>query len=396
MSRSSSIILISALLGGCTAFPTVGSESAPIIGGTTDTADPSVVVLFAQVPGANGGSLCTGEVISPHVVLTAAHCVSPAEVGQGAVFTVYNGPNFDQATQAQLWAVSETHFNPLFDTNNLNGGNDVGVAILKNPAPVTPIAINRAPLDTTYVGKSVRFVGYGLDNAAAQTGAGMKRQTTTTLSDYTALLLHFTDGTHETCNGDSGGPAFMTVGGSEVIVGLTSFGDVNCNQGGYDTRVDAMLSFIDPYVQKFDPAPAAAPDMARPPAPPDMAQPPQQPPSGDPQPSSPPQNPPANPPSGSTSGSNNPPSNTPPSNTPPATSQGRSVGQACAKDDDCASKLCGLGTQGTLVCVANSGNAATGDVIGGCSVAGHDDRMTLAFLIVIALVLSRSLTRRRR
>jgi V8-like Glu-specific endopeptidase len=381
-----------ALVGGCTAFSNVGSANAPIIGGTADGADPSVVVLFAQVPGAQGGSLCTGEVVSPHVVLTAAHCVSPAEVGTGAVFSVYNGPNFDQATQAQLWAVSETHFDAQFDTNNLNGGHDIGVAILSKPAPVTPIPFNRTPLDTTFVGQNVRFVGYGLDNAAAQTGAGIKRQTTTTLSDYTALLLHFTDGTHETCNGDSGGPAFMTVGGKEVIVGLTSFGDVNCNQGGYDTRVDALTSFVDQYVQKFDPAPASAPDMAQPAAPPDMAQPAQQP--ADPQPPQQPQTPPS---SGTTppASSQTPPSGSQPSGPAPSQS-GRSIGEACAKDNDCASKVCGLGTQGTLVCVANSANGETGDAIGGCSISGRDDRMTLAFLIVVALVLSRSLTRRRR
>ena len=72
----------------------------------------------------------------------------------------------------------------------------------------------------------MRFVGYGLDNATTQTGGGIKRATTTTLTDHTSLLLHFSDGTHETCNGDSGGPAFMTIGGRETIVGLTSYGDV--------------------------------------------------------------------------------------------------------------------------------------------------------------------------
>src|SRR5439155_6202199 len=118
---------------------------------------------------------------------------------------------------------------------------------------IKPLAMNRTPLDATYDGKQVRFVGFGLDNATAQSGAGVKRQTTTTLADHTALLLHFTDGLHETCNGDSGGPAFMTIGGQEVIVGLTSYGDVNCNQGGYDTRVDALAAWVDPYIKQADP-----------------------------------------------------------------------------------------------------------------------------------------------
>jgi V8-like Glu-specific endopeptidase len=380
-------------LAGCTAAPgapTVAEEQAPIIGGTTDTGDPSVVLLFAQVPGAQGGSLCTAEVISPHVVLTAAHCVSPEEVGAGAQFVVYPGADFSQATQANVLPVSETHFDQQFNTNNLEGGHDVGVAILKNPAPVAPLAVNRTPLDASFVGKPVRFVGYGLDNAQAQTGAGVKRQTTTTLTDYNSLLIHFSDGQHETCNGDSGGPAFMTVNGKEVIVGLTSFGDVNCNQGGYDTRVDALLSFIDQYVNQADPPP---PDMGSPPdmaAPPDLAQPPS-PPSGDPPSSS-------STPTGDdpgSAGSQPGPGSQPPagSTTQPTAPSGRGLGEACASDNDCSSHVCGLGTQGTLVCV--SGNAAAGGM--GCAFGGSGaDGTIFGFLVMMALLLGRGLGRRRR
>jgi V8-like Glu-specific endopeptidase len=394
MARSSSVILVllAALGAGCTPPVTVGETRAPIIGGSVDNADPGVVLLFAQVPGSQSGSLCSAEIVSPHVVLTAAHCVAPSEVGQGAQFVVYPGVNFDQAQQADLLAVSETHFDAQFSTQNVQAGHDIGVAILAKPTAITPLPVNRTPLDTTFVGKPVRFVGYGLDDSAAQTGAGTKRQTTTTLSDYTALLVHFTDGLHETCNGDSGGPAFMTVNGKEVIVGLTSFGDVNCNQGGYDTRVDALLSFVDGYVQMFDPTLAAPPDMGHAAAP-DMGQAPS--PSTQPgsptqpsQPSSPSQ--PSEPsapssPSGSSSPSG------PSQNSEPAT--GRAAGESCGKDADCASHICGLSKQGTLVCVAGAPNEGSF----GCD-AGQtgDDRMILAFLVTMAFLLSRGLVRRRR
>ena len=395
MARLPSFFLLAALGAGCTAPVTVGETRAPIIGGSVDNGDPGVVLLFAQVPGSQSGSLCSAEVISPHVILTAAHCVSPAEVGQGAQFVVYPGVDFDQAQQGDLLAVAETHFDPQFSTQNVQAGHDIGVAILAKPTLITPLPVNRAPLDTTFVGKPVRFVGYGLDDSAAQTGAGTKRQTTTTLSDYSALLVHFTDGLHETCNGDSGGPAFMTVNGKEVIVGLTSFGDVNCNQGGYDTRVDAVISFADTYVRMFDPPAAAPPDMGHA-APPDMALPPQpsQPPqTGEPAPSSPPSSPPQ--PSspaqaGSPSQPQQPSQPTTGSTTPAA---GRAAGESCAKDADCSSHICGLSTQGTLICVA--GDAAQGGI--GCDLGQTgDDRMIFAFLVTMALALSRSLVRRRR
>jgi hypothetical protein len=51
------------------------------------------------------------------------------------------------------------------------------------------------------------------------------------------------------CDGDSGGPAFATIGGVEVVVGVTSSGDAQCSQGGHDTRVDAYTSFLSPWLR---------------------------------------------------------------------------------------------------------------------------------------------------
>ena len=49
------------------------SEQA-IVNGSNNTGDPSVVAIEVQYGNTNMGALCTGEVIAPHVVLTAAHC----------------------------------------------------------------------------------------------------------------------------------------------------------------------------------------------------------------------------------------------------------------------------------------------------------------------------------
>src|SRR5262249_30740045 len=53
----------------------------------------------------------------------------------------------------------------------------------------------------------------------------------------------------QTCEGDSGGPAFATVGGIETVVGTTSSGDALCTMQARDMRVDAYVSaFIAPYL----------------------------------------------------------------------------------------------------------------------------------------------------
>jgi hypothetical protein len=78
------------------------------------------------------------------------------------------------------------------------------------------------------------------------------------LNSIDATLVGFQDGTHTICEGDSGGPALMTLGGRELIVGVTSYGYQTCppTMPGTDTRVDAYTAFIDPLVNQFDP-PAA-------------------------------------------------------------------------------------------------------------------------------------------
>src|SRR5258706_8761507 len=166
-------------LGGCVGGVVDGPEpeaTSEIIGGTTDTGDPSVVLLFAQAAGSQYGSLCTASVIAPRVVLTAAHCVAPSEVGAGATFSVFLGNDFNGSGQ---WLdVSETHYDTAFSANNLGGGHDVGIAILKNAVALTPLAYNRTT-PSALVGQAVRLVGYGVNNGSAQTGAGGEAENTT-------------------------------------------------------------------------------------------------------------------------------------------------------------------------------------------------------------------------
>jgi len=219
----------------------IDSEEQSIIGGVTDAGDPSVVAVFAHPPGSTSGSLCTGAVIAPQTVLTAAHCVDPRVVGAGQVFEVLTG------TQISLpgLAVASTAFDPLFDVNNLFAGHDIGVVHLAVPTGLAPLPFNT---NTTLFNLPVRLVGYGADTHA-NTGVGIKRQVTTNPVAANTLLVQIGNSNQQTCHGDSGGPAFQTLAGIETIIGVTSFGSDNsptsvCFGGGIDTRVDAVASFI--------------------------------------------------------------------------------------------------------------------------------------------------------
>jgi secreted trypsin-like serine protease len=236
---------------GCSSPPgeATGEQDSTIIGGKTDPGDPAVMALFAHQPGAQSGSLCTASLISSTVLLHAAHCVDPREVGAGNVFVAIQGTSLNTATA--IVNVASTHFDPRFDPNALANGHDIGVSILATPITnMAPLPFNRAPLAANLVGQPVRLVGYGVNNGAAQTGAGTKRQVTTRLDAFNDQLLQIGDIRHQTCNGDSGGPALMNIGGVSTIVGVTSFGQQFCGgNGGFDTRVDSQLAFIQQFVK---------------------------------------------------------------------------------------------------------------------------------------------------
>jgi secreted trypsin-like serine protease len=239
------LVVFAASGTGCAPPPPPDESSgAAIVGGKTDTGDPSVVALYAST--SQGGALCTASVIAPTVLLTAAHCVLPSEVGANATFTVLPSDDLNTSTTQQL-AVKETHYDPDFDINQLENGHDIAVVILAKATTLAPLAVGHAD-PSALVGQSVRLVGYGLDNAAAQTGAGVKRMVTAPIDDVSARLIQIGGNGKDTCNGDSGGPALATVGGKQTIIGITSFGDSSCGSGGYDTRVDLYGSFLSKYV----------------------------------------------------------------------------------------------------------------------------------------------------
>lgn len=217
-----------------------------ILGGVEDPGDPAVVALFGHLEGETSGSLCTATVVSPTVLLTAAHCVHPDIIGPDRIFNVIFGTNIRGAPRAD---VIETHYDPAFNPRFVLAGHDIAVAILAEPVTIDPIPYNRRPMTDDMVDQPARMIGYGMSDRFDQATAGTKRQATSVLRSISANLIRVGTRNEQTCSGDSGGPALMDIDGVETVVGVTSFGFIYCSgDGGYDTRVDVLRDFVDAYV----------------------------------------------------------------------------------------------------------------------------------------------------
>jgi secreted trypsin-like serine protease len=223
------------------------TRASRLVGGVTDAADPSVVLF--ETTGSSGGD-CTAEFISTTVLLTAAHCTldDNGKPLVGAQYRIYMGSDFAQVKDADWIYIDPTnvHTNPAYNGND----NDIAVLVLSKPAAVTPFAWNMQSLAQSSIGQSVRLVGYGANVAGTPAGGadgfGLKRQLTTTVDSFDTGFVKVGKTGTTACGGDSGGPALLTIGGVETIIGLDSYSDeqVDCTGGEFYQRVDTQAAFI--------------------------------------------------------------------------------------------------------------------------------------------------------
>ena len=120
------------------------------------------------------------------------------------------------------------------------GQNDIGAIILAEDAPVAPARLFEGILTQDVVGRTVRVVGFGADDAGR---TGTRRSGTARVTSLERSSFSIAAAPGMSCGGDSGGPVFLEVDGTEQLVGITSSGDPACTTG-VNTRTDVQELFI--------------------------------------------------------------------------------------------------------------------------------------------------------
>ena len=192
----------------------------------------------------NGTMFCSGTVVNPRLVITAAHCVRT--IRNARVLGVYVGLGKEGGSVRQVTAVEKFAYSPRYSQNTA-GWNDIAYLKLATDINVAPENIPQILTDKDEmaeilaVGKSVRLVGYGVRD---DRGFGLKYEVEAPITKFNDNEVSIGLNGRDSCQGDSGGPAYGQLqDGSWRVFGVVSRGG-RCGTGGVWGRMSANLCWI--------------------------------------------------------------------------------------------------------------------------------------------------------
>ena len=226
-----------------------------------------------------GTATCTGSLIAPDLVLTAAHCI--ADEGLRGIAVLFSLDD-QKVTEEQVIYASNGTIHPDYAPTNDKSKvwNDIALVKLEKSAPadfklaVLPTA---ETIKLLVKGSKLTLAGYGITNAVIRKvlkdkngkvvigkdgqpatielpgrGSGtLRRVSNIAVTGVTADLKEISfnqENLRGACHGDSGGPALLQLkDGTYIQVGVTSRGTNqlgNCNEGAIYSGVAGQLDWI--------------------------------------------------------------------------------------------------------------------------------------------------------
>jgi secreted trypsin-like serine protease len=219
----------------CVAAPMMAATlpASAMVGGAAATEDGvgrSVVTIIGS-----RGTFCSGALIAPDLVLSAAHCVMP-----GADYRIVV---YDAQRQPQLREVRRVASHPQFNVQGIlahRASADVALLQLLAPLPVKTPAPTGAPLEPVAAGIRFTVAGIGVTRRGdGKSGGTIRSASLVATGQPGRLQIRLVDPASNNareglgaCTGDSGAPVFQDQNGRAVLIGVVSWSTGANNAAG--------------------------------------------------------------------------------------------------------------------------------------------------------------------
>ncbi len=287
------ILLISFLAIACNPQAKITSPAliySSIISGRDVLAKDPIASSVVAIYNTKSHNLCTATLIANNIVLTAAHCAPSKASDVKIIFSLDIDKVLNAKEQSPLkeLILTATDFkvSPNWDPNNETVQFDTGdIALIKFSGSLPKGYLPAKFLENTgdlKIGASVTVAGFGVNFVDMEeidpkkyrnldgeiesgevacsgkgrgnygscfkidkSGDGLLRTTSAPISFIHETEIRLNEKKAGTCNGDSGGPAFIQKAGTLYLFGVTSRGSELCNEDGVYTNALFYKSWIE-------------------------------------------------------------------------------------------------------------------------------------------------------
>lgn len=237
--------------------PSADTSMPFIIDGRPATDNDAVTAHTVSIFSHPGSSGCTGVIIAPHAVLTAAHCTANSDY-----FNIYFAKYFF-AANSELTISTK---NKIVHEDYSEGENDLAILFFEQDLPTgySPVSLAKDPKDSA-TGQELIIAGYGVTkktwlpsgDSYGTLNVGRSKIAFRLFDQSRFYTMNIRDQA-SVCYGDSGGPAFIEKNNNLYLVGISSQGDwvppiPACTFGANWTRISYYYDWIMEQLLKINP-----------------------------------------------------------------------------------------------------------------------------------------------